>query len=307
MSYSFRDLHWSKDIAVKTYLQPRSLAEALEMLTEYHGRARVIAGGTDVIPQLRRRDYELDALVDVTRLPDLNYIDKQGSSVLLGGLVTHAQVASSTLIKENADLLAMGAANVGSPQIRNVATVAGNIISAQPAADTTIPLLALNATVTIASHEGERSVSLTDFYFGKDSIALDCSKEILTRIEFKAVGENSGASYLRLSKRKAMTLPMLVMGAVVTVDPQSKVISDAAIAFGPVAPTPYRAKQAEDRLRGASIEMKSLLEAADLAMQECNPRNSCLRGSCDYRCEMANVFVRRGVKIALEKAGYPLS
>ena len=145
MEPAFKELHWARDIPVKEYLLPGSLSEALDMLDHFKGRARVIAGGTDVIPELRRRDLQVKALVDISRLPGLNAIEKAGRHIILGGLVTHGQVASSPLIREKAGLLADGAAAVGSPQIRNIATVAGNLVSGRPAADTSIPLLALGA------------------------------------------------------------------------------------------------------------------------------------------------------------------
>ena len=164
MPTAFKELHWSNDIPVRGYHLPLSLAEALELLERFQGRARIIAGGTDIIPELRRREIEVEALVDISRLPGLNGIRREGDEIILGALVTHAQTAASPLIREKARLLADGAAAVGSPQIRNVATVAGNLVSGRPAADTSIPLLALQASVTLASKAGERMVPLTDFF-----------------------------------------------------------------------------------------------------------------------------------------------
>lgn len=306
MSYTFKDLHWAREIPLNKYLVPQSLTEALEMLGEYRGKARVIAGGTDVIPQMRHRDFEVEALVDITRLPGMNVIEQEGDDVALGGLVTHAQVASSHLIREKARLLADGAARLGSPQIRNIATVAGNVVSGQPAADTSIPLLALNGRVTIASKNGDRIVPLTEFFLGIGKTVLDPGKEILTRIQFGALGQNQGGCYLRLSKRKALALPMLVCASVVTVEPQKRVIEEASIALGPVAPTPFRASQAEARLRNAPITRETLNAASDMSMAECTPRDSLLRGSCEYREEMVKVFVRRSLEGALEQAGFPI-
>ena len=136
MALTFKDLHWAKNIQVQQYLQPETLEEALEMLANFEGKARVIAGGTDVVPQLRGRDIEVEALVDVTGIPGMDGIDQDGENIVLGGLVTHAQVASSDLIRNKALLLSEGAGSVGSPQIRNIATVAGNLVSGQPGADT---------------------------------------------------------------------------------------------------------------------------------------------------------------------------
>jgi len=302
MSFTFKELHWARDIRIQQYLQPKTLEEALQILQDYGGRARVIAGGTDVIPQLRRRDIELEALVDVTGLPDMDNIEQDGDKIILGGLITHAQVASSQLIRDRAGLLSEGAGSVGSPQIRNIATVAGNLISGQPAADTSIPLLALDACVTIASGEGERVVPLSEFFLDLGKTVLDPGKEILTKIEFQSLGNDEGGAYLRLSKRKALSLPMLVCAVKVRVNKNKDTISEAAIALGPVAPTPFRDRHTEDALRGAPIKLNTITEAAEGASAFCSPRDSLLRGSCDYRQEMVKVFVKRGLVRALDQA-----
>jgi carbon-monoxide dehydrogenase medium subunit len=299
----FRDLHWGKGISIQQYLQPLTLPEALEMLAEYHGEALIIAGGTDVIPLLRRGDLRVETLIDITRLPHMNYIEADGESVCLGGLVTHAQVCSSALIQERAGILAEAAGVLGSPQIRNVATIAGNLISGQPAADTSIPLLALNAKVKILSPAGEREMPLTQFFLDQGRTALDCSREILTQIRFPALQKNQGGSFLRLSMRKALALPILVSATVVTIDPEKKTIKEAAIALGPVAPTPFRVLKTEARIRNSPISKGSLEMAAESAFAESNPRSSLLRGSMEYRKAMVKVFIRRGLSRALANAG----
>jgi carbon-monoxide dehydrogenase medium subunit len=307
MATAFRELHWSNDIPVTAYHRPQSLSEALHILEGFPGKTRVLAGGTDVIPELRRRASAAEVLVDISLLPGLNSITQVGDEIRLGALVTHAQVAVSSLIREKAGLLAAGAAAVGSPQIRNVATVAGNLISAKPAADTSLPLLALGAAVVLASKAGERTVPLAEFFLDVGKTVLDEKREILTEIRFKGLSSLQGGSYLRLSKRRALTLPMLVASAVVSVDPDKKCFAEAAIALGPVAPTPYRARPAEARLRGAALSRRVVREAAAAAVQECSPRDSLLRGSCDYRQEMVQVLVRRALQKAVEEAGYALA
>jgi CO/xanthine dehydrogenase FAD-binding subunit len=306
MPQAFKDLHWRRDISLKQYLVPETLPRALQMLSEYQGRARIIAGGTDVIVGLRRRDYEAEALVDISRIPGMGGIDLQGDRIILGGLVTHARTAASPLIREKAELLALGCAAVGSPQIRTIATVAGNLVSGQPAADASIPLLALDAEVTVASADGERVVRLIDFFLDVGKTVVDPSREILTRIEFKPLDANQGGCFLRLSKRRALSLPMLVCAVVVTVDNAKRLITHAAIALGPVAPTPFRSKGIEDALKGKPATLQTLKEAAESASAYCSPRDSLLRGSCDYRLEMVKVLVKRGLRSALEQAGCAL-
>jgi len=303
MEYALKDFHWGREIEIKQYLQPLTAQDALRMLSEHNGRALIIAGGTDVIPMLRQGDLQADTLVDITRLPGMKNIEADGELICLGGLVTHGQVNSSPLIREKAGLLAEAAGAVGSPQIRNVATVAGNLVSSQPAADVTLPLLALNARVTILSKAGEREVPLTQFFLGQGRPALDCSREILTQIRFPALQKNQGGCYLRLSLRKALALPMLVSATVVTADPEKKTIKDAAIAIGPVAPIPFRASQTEAKLRNAPISKESLEMAAQMAFDESSPRSSLLRGSTEYRKAMVKVFIRRGLSRALANTG----
>ncbi len=302
----FEDLHWRRDISLKEYLVPETLPQALRMLGDHKGRARIIAGGTDVMVALRRRDYGVDALVDISRIPGLGLIEQQGENIVLGALVTHAQTEASGLIRQKAGLLASACAAMGSPQIRAIATVAGNLVSGQPAADASIPLLALDARVTIASLDGERVIRLADFFLDVGKTVVDPTREILTRIEFKALGPNQGGCSLRLSKRRALALPMLVCSVVVTVDKAKKVITDAAIALGPVAPIPFRSRLIEDEIKGKPATIQTLQEAADRAYAYCSPRDSLLRGSCDYRQEMVKVLVKRGLRRALEQTGLVL-
>ena len=305
MSYAFKDLHWSKGIEVKEYLLPNSLAEALDNLEKHQGRAQVIAGGTDVVPQLRHRDLEVDALVDITRLPDMDRIEEEGDMIQLGGLVTHAQVASSLLIREKAGILAEGARSLGSPQIRSIATVAGNLISAHPAADTAIPLLALNASVAVSSKEGSRTIPLADLFNG--AATLDRHKDILTHIRFPSVQKNQGGCHLRLSKRRSITIAVLILAAVVKVDKVGQVIKEATVALGPVAPKPFRAVKTETLLKGASINMDTIEKAADAAFEESQPISDAVWGSEEYKREMVRVLTRRGLKKALERAGTPIT
>jgi aerobic carbon-monoxide dehydrogenase medium subunit len=303
MDCAFRDLHWSKEFSLQAYHLPGSLEEALDLLEHYQGKARVIAGGTDVIPSLRRRALEIEALVDISNLPGLKDITELGAEIHLGGLVTHAQVALSPLIHEKAHVLSEGAGWVGSPQIRNVGTVGGNLVGGQPAGDTSLPLLALNAEVTIVSRQGERQVPLTQFFLAPGQTVLDPGKEILTRIHFRSLDKTQGCCYQRLAKRKALTLPILSAAIVVRVNPYQRQIEETAIALGPVAPVPFRALNSEDLLKGAAITMENFKAAAERAMEESSPRDSCLRGSCDYRRQMVGVFVRRGLQRAVEGTG----
>ncbi len=306
MAYAFKDIHWSKEINIKKYLLPRSLAEALDMLTEHKGRAQLISGGTDVIPQLRRNDLDIEILVDITRLPHMKNIRQEAGKIIIEGLVTHSQVDSSSLVRKHAEILSKGAGSLGSPQIRNIATVAGNLVSGHPAADTSIPLLALNASVTIVSQNGERCVPLSEFFLDKGKTALNCRREVLTRISFDAIKEDQGSSHLRLSKRRSLTVAVLLWAAVVTVDRKAKVIRNARIAMGPVAATPFRANKTEDMLRGAPIKKETIERVVECISRESNPISNPVWGTAEYKEEIIKVFTKRGLKQALKQAGTPV-
>src|SRR5512135_253647 len=170
-------LHWEK------YFSPQTIPEALSLLEEFQGSARLLAGGTDLIPQIRSREMEPKVLVDITRISGLGEIQLKDGVIKIGALVTHAQVVESSLIREKALALSEGASQLGSPQIRNLGTVAGNVVSGQPGADTTIPLLALDAKVKVMSKK-ERTISMTEFFLDTGKTQVDSTREMVTELFF---------------------------------------------------------------------------------------------------------------------------
>lgn len=307
MSYKFRDFHWSREINIKRYLLPQSLPEALDMLADEDGEARIIAGGTDIIPHLRHGAVRADTLIDMSQLPGLSDIKQHDDSIVLGGLVTHRQVADSQLIRQKAVSLAQACASVGSPQIRNIATVSGNLANGHPAADAAMPLMALDASVTLASSNGERVVPLSEFFKGKEKTVLDSRREILTHIQFQEPRENQGNSYMRLSKRGSLTIAVLILSALVEADKQNNVITDARIALGPVAAEPIRALKTEESLRGAPISTKTIEKAADDVCSESNPLSDPVWGSAEYKKNIIKVFTRRAITEALNQIDVSVS
>jgi carbon-monoxide dehydrogenase medium subunit len=237
----------------------------------------------------------------------MSSIRQEEDSIVLGGLVTHAQVAASSLVRENAATLADAAAAVGSPQIRNIATVAGNLVNGHPAADASMPLLALNASVTVASQDGDRVIPLTDFFHGKGKTALDSRREILTQIRFAALKENQGSSFLRLSKRGSLTIGVLIFAAVVEADRADNVIKNTRIALGPVAAIPLRATKAEEVLCGAPINSEIIEKAVESVCEASNPLSDPVWGSAEYKIEMIKVFTKRGLKKALNQINIPVN
>jgi carbon-monoxide dehydrogenase medium subunit len=291
------------------YLVPTSLEEALAMLKERQGQARVIAGGTDLIIQLKKRESTARCLVDVTNLDELKGIELEDGFVRVGACVTHQELASSGLIRERAAALAEGASQVGSPQIRHMGTVGGNIVNAQPAADTVVPLMALEAEVEVATATGTRRESLGGLCVGPGQCTVDATAEILTGVRFRALGPNQGSAFERLAKRKALSLPILNTAVVVTLKEwrmengdRRDTFQEVRLAVGPVAPTPFRARKAEEALRGAAVEAQAIAAALELAAQEAQPRTNPVRGSQEYRREMVKVLLRRSIERAVQVA-----
>jgi carbon-monoxide dehydrogenase medium subunit len=284
---------------IDKYLFPVTVGECLAVLARYDGRARVIAGGTDLMLAMERGDATPEALVDISALADLRQIAMSGSVIRLGAGVTHAACAASPLIRERARCLAEACFSVGSPQIRNVATLGGNVVSAQPAADAAVALIALGAVADIATAQGVREVAVEDLYEGVGRCRVDSSRELLTGFRFAAPGPAN--AFMRFSPRRAMSLPML-NGAVV-LSLAAGAVTRARIVLGPVAPVPFRPSQAEAALIGARPGDAAAVEAAaNAASAEARPRDSLLRGSAAYRRELVRVLVRRAVLAALERA-----
>jgi CO/xanthine dehydrogenase FAD-binding subunit len=281
------------------YLLPASLDEALSMLTEYGGEARVIAGGTDLVPQLKSRERKVKCLVDVSRLPELKGIHRQDGVIRIGAGVTHQKLAASKLLQEQASALAQGAAAVGSPQIRYMGTVGGNVVNAQPAADTAIPLLALGAEAEIVSSKGTRREPLEGLYVRPGESRVDASSEILVALRFPAQGRHGGSAFARLAKRRALSLPILNAAVVVHVDGDDGTLEEVSMALGPVALAPFRARQAEAALRGRPVDEAVVESALEIASQEAEPRSNPLRGSAEYRREMVKVLLKRALERAL--------
>jgi CO/xanthine dehydrogenase FAD-binding subunit len=284
------------------YLFPSSVEEALAMLAEREGRARLVAGGTDLVIQLTEGRRAADCLVDITRIPELDKITLEDGMIFLRANVTHRQASESPLIRERAMVLAQACHAVGSLQIRNVGTLGGNVVNAMPAADGTTALLALEAEAEIADGAGRSWVPLPDLFAGPGVSRVDSTSEMLTAFRFRALGGGQGAALERIARRRALALPILICAVVVTLREGGEEFESARIALAPVAPVPFRASQAEESLRGTPISLEAMARAGEIAMQESHPRSSLLRASKEYREEVIKVLVRRGLERAVQRA-----
>ncbi len=286
------------------YLFATSVAEALALLQRYDGQARLIAGGTDLALQLQKGERTARCLVDVTRIAGLQDIRLVGEEIVIGAAVTHATIAASPLIAARAKVLQEAALSVGTPQIRNVGTLAGNVVSAQPGADGSLALLALDATLDVVDLAGNtRRVPVAEAFVRPDVSTIDPRREMITLIRLPALAAHQASAYGRMAKRRASALPVLAVGVVISTEQKTKSIAQrfgwVRIALGPVALTPYRARRAEEVLRGAAISSPAIEQAAQVASQEAQPRSSVLRGSREYRQEMVRVYVRRTLEAAV--------
>ena len=293
------------------YLYPATVDEALHLLASHHGRARIIAGGTDLMRDFQSRkgdtdaerlraEHHADCLVDISRIPALRGIAKTDDTIAIGAATTHAEIARSPIIYQYAAVLAEAAAEVGSPQVRNVGTIGGNVINAQPAADTALALLALDAEAEVVGQEGAHWLPLAELYAGPGLSQVNPSAEVVRGFRFRAVQDQAGSAYRRLNKRKTIALPSLCVAAVVRL--HGDAFGVTAIAVGPVATRPWRAAAAEYWLRGAPANETSIAHAADMVRRAAQPRDSRLRGSQAYRKAMVVVLVQDTLQRALAAA-----
>ena len=283
----------------QSYYQPKTIQEVIETLRDLNGGARIIAGGTDLIPDLRSRNKASGALVDISQIAGLNEIRMNHNQIYMGAMVTHTQALKSDLILKWAPALAEACATIGSPQIRNMGTLAGNIVNAMPAADAASALIALGASATILNtDQQERSMSVEQLYKGPGQSAVDSTREMVTALKFPVPNARSGSSFQRLSRRRALSLPVLNEAIFVCLDRDLKRFEDVRIVIGPVSPLPFRARNAENLLRGSIVTREIVKKATLVASGETSPRTS-LRGGKEYRQQMVSVLMERGMGQAL--------
>lgn len=285
------------------YLFPQTVDEALDMLRRHAGRARIIAGGTDLMLQIKQGKYQVETFVDITRVPELNGIRLTDDGYIwVGAATTHRQVWESPIIQEHAAVLAEACRAVGALQIQNVGTLGGNVVNAMPAADGSIALTALSAEAQVAAPHERYWTDLQEVFSRPGVCKIDPSAELLVAFRFKALGRRAGSAFERLARRRALSLPILNCGVVVQLNEAGDRFEYAAIALGPVAPRPFRARGAEAILAGAPVNAETIRAAAHQAMEESDPRSNILRASREYRKDMVEVLTRRALERAVQQA-----
>lgn len=276
------------------FSSPSSLAEGLKILAQSGPKAKVIAGGTDLVVQMKNKLAEPKQVISLLKIPELAGIKKRGKGVRIGALVRHATLENSPVLQDGWGILASAAHKVGSPQIRNLGTVGGNLCNASPAADTALPLLVLGAEVILSSKKRERRVPLDSFFTGPGVTVLR-KDEILKEILVPPVPANSVWAHLKLGRRKSMDLALASVAVVLTLNPETKICRRARIALGAVAPTPLRVRETEKFLEGKNLGEDVIREAGERAQKECRPISD-VRASAEYRKEMVKVLVERAIK-----------
>ena len=276
------------------YINATNIEDVLKAISEQGERARIIAGGTDLILELERGvRRDIHTLIDVSRIPQLDQITIDQDEVIhLGPLVTHNHCVASKLIRERAQPLARAAWEVGAPQIRNRGTVAGNLITASPANDTITPLMALGASVTLQSLNGTRTIKLKDFYTGVRKTVMRAD-EMLVDISFPAMTSTQRGTFIKLALRRAQAISVINVAVILNLEEDT--VQSASITLGAVAPTIIHAEEAEKYLAGKKLTDDIIEEAARLTMQVSKPIDD-IRGSAAYRREMVRVCTMRGLR-----------
>jgi carbon-monoxide dehydrogenase medium subunit len=291
----------------QAYHTPQSVDEALSLLSQYAGGAQIVAGGTDLILDMQQGNHSApQALIDVTTIRDLDQIREDNGWIVIGAAATHAAIEASPLIRHHGAALAESCSVVGGPQVRNVATIGGNVAHALPAADGTIGLLALNAEVQVCTWNGAAVECtwqpLLSIFVGPGKNRL-AANQMIGAFRFPVRAPRSGSAFDRIMRPQGVALPILGVAAQVTLDESGRRAVAASIAVGPAGPIPFRATESETILLGAPALDETVLERAiDAAQRQAELRTSKHRASKEYRHEMIAVLLRRVLPKAVARA-----
>lgn len=281
------------------YYAPKTVEEALKYLDQANGQQiRPIAGGTDLMIQLREHMVHADGLLDVGEIAELKDIWLEKHQLHLGAAVTYTQLIESELIARYAYLLAEASRLIGAPQIQHMGTIGGNLANASPAGDTLPCLSVLNAEITLASLQGERQLPMTEFMLGVRRTALH-SNELITKVSFAVLPANAGSAFVKLGLRRSQAISVVDAAAVLLVDDGT--ILDARVALGSVAPTIVRSPAVERILMGKTPSDDLFERAAEAARQDVSPISD-IRGSAAYRLHVTKPLVKEALTKALQRA-----
>lgn len=277
------------------YLVPKTLLEAISMLQQHGNTAKILAGGHSLIPMMKFRQTTPDYVIDINKISGLDYIKESEGYLRIGALTREAALEDSDLIRSKYPIILDAARVLGDQQVRNMATVVGNIAHSDPAYDLPATMLALNAQVAVTGSQGERIIPIDQFFIDYLKTALQ-PDEIITEISIPISPTGSGAAYVKLTSRVGGTVGV---AAQVTLD-KNKVCQTAGIGLTNVAPTPLKAKKAEELLQGKILDEATILQTAQLAAEESEPTSD-IRASEEYKRAMVKELAMRSLTLALQR------
>ncbi len=280
--------------------EPTSVSEACEIMAAYGAKAKLLAGGTDLMVNMKKKIISPENLVCLSRIASMHAIEKKGDQIVIGGRYTVAELTVDTLVEAKLGALRAGAKALGSPLVRNRATIGGNIGSARPAADLPPSLIAYGATVILVSSKGKREIPLGQFFKGPGFTEIGVN-EVLTEIRVPVPHAGEGAGYLNLGVRKAQDCNIVNVASFIALNEKDGSIKKARIVMGSVGPTPLRANSAEAVLLGQKPDRALFIKAAEVARQDCTPIDD-FRGAASYRKAMVGVLTKRTLDMAHRQA-----
>lgn len=296
-----RNFVGSRAIPQIKYHRAIELEQALDLLKRFKGRCKVIAGGTDLIPAFRTGRISLPEgfhIIDINSVKELDYIIKDDGMIRIGPITKVSEIGASLVVKEHVPILADAASQLGSLQVRNLATIGGNLSNASPAADTAPPLLVLDAKVGLRGIDKQRLVPLREFFTGPGGTIL-APGEILAEIQIPVPESTAGSCFIKFGRRNAFTLSIVSVATLVKV--KSGFFDDIRIALGAVAPTSIRAPKAEEHLTGEKVTEQAIDEVAKVVASEVAPIDD-VRANAEYRRDMSYVLTKRAISSSVQQA-----
>lgn len=285
----------------KNYHRASNIEDALRLLEAADGPACPVAGGTDLLLDLQQgRHAPVDTLVDVTGIPALNRLEVHGERLYVGAAVPLSRIVRSALVNEHASALVEASQLIGGPQVRNTATLGGNVAHALPAADGTIAMMALDAQVRVASKAGRRWEPLAGLFLGPGVSALDLQCELVVGFSLPLRRRGQASAFSRVMRPQGVALPILNLAA--WLDCPRGTIEEVRLAVGPSGPTPRRALRAEQELRGGDLDDERIGRALDALLGEVRYRTSPHRASATYRRMLTGVLLRDALTTAWNRA-----
>jgi aerobic carbon-monoxide dehydrogenase medium subunit len=281
------------------YLRPKTLPEAIGLLQQYGDDAKILSGGQSLIPMMKLRLARPGYLVDINRITGLSHIKEEGGYLRIGGLTREAELEASPLVRAKYPIIIDTAHVIADPQVRNLATVGGNLAHGDPANDHPATMVALGAQVVATGAKGERVIPIEDFFLTLFSTALQ-HDEILTEIRIPIPPPRSGGAYLKL-ERKVGDFATAAVAVQLTLDDKGA-CQNVGIGLTNVGPTPVKARKAEDFLRGKKLDEANIAQAAQLAADEADP-SADLRGPVEYKKGLVKELAKRALTRALQRAG----